>query len=242
MRRAISKEGGFSLPELLVTMLSAVVIFSAITMMTTTALRNQDRISRRVDASSRVRPVMTHIVQELHSACVAQHVVPIIGDGTATGAGASTGNQISFLSMSGSAVTPTPQKHVISLASNGDLKEWVYNATAGTQPGPWTFSSTAVVPSGTFLLTNVTAPPAGMFQYFDFVNGALDTVPTTIPLIPSDAARTAVIKITMTSAPGRGNRGISSWDPNSPLVVSDSVDLRLENAGQYPNQDNLPCV
>jgi hypothetical protein len=25
-------------------------------------------------------------------------------------------------------------------------------------------------------------------------------------------------------------------------VVSNSADLRLENAGQFPNQDNLPCV
>jgi hypothetical protein len=243
MRRAIADEGGFSLPELLVTMLAATVIFSAITMMTTTALRNQDRISRRIDAGSRVRPVMTHMVQELHSACVAQHVVPIIGDGTATGTSASTGNQISFLSMSGSSVTPTPQKHVISLdTSTGTLREWVYNATAGTQPGPWTFSPTAVVPTGTILLTNVSAPAAGLFQYFDFVNGALDTTPTTVPLLAADAAKTAVVRITMTSAPGRGTRGISVFDPNSPLVVSDSVDLRLENAGQYPNQDNLPCV
>jgi hypothetical protein len=242
MSRALRDQGGFSLPELLVTMLAATVIFSAITMMITTALRNQDRISRRIDAGSRVRPVMTHMIQELHSACVAQHVVPILGDNTATGPGASTGNQISFLSMSGSAVTPTPERHVITLAANGDLTETVYVATAGTQPGPWTFSPTAKSPGTTKLLTGVTAPAAGMFQYFDFVNGALDTTPTSVPLLAADAAKTAVVKITMTSAPGRGNRGISSWDPNSPLVVSDSVDLRLENAGQYPNQDNLPCV
>ena len=237
--RAFREQAGFSLPELLVAMLSAAVIFSAITMMTTTALRNQDRISRRVDAGSRVRPVMTRIVQELHSSCVAQHVAPILANGTASGPGASTSNQISFISERGSDVTPTPDLHVITLAGT-TLSEAVYPATGGAQPGPWTFSGAAT--SNQQLLTNVSAPPGGLFQYYDFVNGAIDTTPTATPMTSVNAGRTAIVRIAMTSAPGRGTRTTSVWDPNSPLVVSDSVDLRLENAGQYPNQDNLPCV
>ncbi len=234
--RVLRDQGGFSLPELLVAMLSATIIFSAIVMMTTTALRNQDRISRRVDAGSRVRPVMTHIVQELHSACIAQHVVPVIGTAT-SGKNASTGTQLSFITKSGSTVTPTPEQHVISL-SGGTLTEAVYSPpVSGSQPGPWTFPTTPA--SQTQLLTNVSAPAAGLFQYYDFVNGALDATPSTVPLSAADAARASVIKITMSSSPGRG---VSAFDPASPLVVSDSVDLRLENAGQYPNQDNLPCV
>jgi hypothetical protein len=45
--------------------------------------------------------------------------------------------------------------------------------------------------------------------------------------------------------PGRINgasQGVNTQDPNSPPVMNSGVDLRLENAGQYPNQDNLPCV
>jgi hypothetical protein len=228
-------ERGFSLVELLVTMMSGMVILSAVAMMTTTGLHNQDRISRRVDAGSRVRPVMTHIVQELHSSCVAQHVAPIIAN-TTTGKDASTGTQISFITRSGSAVTPIPEQHVITL-SGTTLSEAVYQTTGGAQPGPWSFSSTPS--SNTQLLTQVSAPASGLFQYYDFVNGALDTTPSTVPLSATDAARASVVKITMSSSPGRG---VSTFDPGSPLVVSDSVDLRLENAGQYPNQDNLPCV
>lgn len=229
-------ERGFSLVELLVTMMSGIVIFTAIATMTTTGLRNQDRVSRRIDAGSRVRPVMTHIVQELHSSCVAQHVAPIIADGTATGQNASSGTQLSFITRSGSVVTPIPEQHVITL-SGTTLSEAVYQTTGGAQPGPWAFSSTPS--SNTQLLTRVAAPASGLFQYFDFVNGALDTTPSTVPLSAAEAARSSVVKITLTSSPGRG---VSAFDPNSPLVVSDSVDLRLENAGQYPNQDNLPCV
>ena len=202
-------------------------------MMLTTSLRNQDRINQRVDANQRVRPVMTHIIQELHSACIAPRMTPIIGDGTTNG---STGTRISFLSKSGATVTPTPDLHVIIL-SGGTLSESVFPATGGAQPGPWTFSSTAS--SSTQLLTQVSAPASGMFQYYDFVNGQVDTSPTAVPLSATDAAKAAIVKITMSSSP---TRGVSTFDPGSPLVVSNSADLRLENAGQFPNQDNLPCV
>jgi Tfp pilus assembly protein PilW len=231
--RAFKEDGGFTLVELLMTMLTSLVIMSAIVMMLTTSLRNQDRINKRVDANQRVRPVMTRIIQELHSACIAPRMTPIIGDGTTNG---STGTRISFLSKSGAAVTPTPDLHVISL-SGSTLSETVYPATGGAQPGPWTFSPT---PSSTRqLLTQVTAPASGMFQYYDFVNGQVDTSPTAVPVNASDAAKVAIVKVTVSSSP---TKGVSTFDPGSPLVVSNSADLRLENAGQFPNQDNLPCV
>jgi Tfp pilus assembly protein PilW len=230
---AFRDDDGFTLVELLMTMLTSLVIMSAIVMMLTTSLRNQDRINKRVDANQRVRPVMTRIIQELHSACIAPRMTPIIGDGTTSG---STGTRITFLSKSGATVTPTPDLHVISLSA-GTLSESVYPATGGTQPGPWTFSSTAS--STTQLLTQVSAPAAGMFQYYDFVNGQVDTSPTTVPVSATDAAKVAIVKVTVSSSP---SKGVSTFDPGSPLVVSNSADLRLENAGQFPNQDNLPCV
>jgi prepilin-type N-terminal cleavage/methylation domain-containing protein len=234
--RTVHDQRGFTLVELLVSTMASLVVLSAVVTMMTSALHNQDRISRRVDANQRVRPVMTRIVQELHSACVAPRITPIIGDGTTNG---STGTRISFLSKSGSGVTLTPDLHVISL-SGGSLTEYVYPATSGAAPGPWTFSGTAIAGyNPRQLLTNVSAPASGMFQYYDFVNGQVDTSPTAVPLSATDAAKAAIIKVTISSSP---TKGVSSFDPGSPLVVSNTADLRLENAGQYPNQDNLPCV
>lgn len=233
--RVLREQSGFTLVELLMTMLASLIVMSAIVMMTTTALRNQDRINRRVDASQRVRPVLTRIMQELHSACVAPRITPVIGDGTTNG---STGTRITFLSKGDATVSPTPDLHVISL-SGGTLSETVYPATGGAAPN-WTFSGTPVTGwNARPLLTNVSAPAAGLFQYFDFVNGQVDTSPTTVPLSATDAAKAAIVKVTLSSSP---TQGVSTFDPNSPLVVSDSADLRLENAGQFPNQDNLPCV
>ena len=233
--RLMREESGFTLVELLMTIVASLIVMSAIVMMLTTSLRNQDRINRRVDASQRVRPVMTRIMQELHSACVAPRMTPVIGDGTTNG---SSGTRITFLSKSDATVSPVPDMHVITL-SGGTLSETVYPATGGAAP-TWTFSGTPIAGwNARPLLTNVTAPSAGLFQYFDFVNGQVDTSPTAVPLSATDAAKTAIVKVTLSSSP---TQGVSTFDPNSPLVVSDSADLRLENAGQFPNQDNLPCV
>jgi hypothetical protein len=220
-------EGGSTMTELLVSVGAALVVMMAVVTMTTAVLHGQDRINRRVDANSRVRPVMTRIVQELHSACVTSHIVPIQAG--------SSGTSMSFLSKSGSAVGPTPDLHRIYL--NGTtLRESVYPPTGGTAPS-WTFSGTAS--SDRALLTKVSAPSGVVFRYYDFVSGALSANPLATPLIDTTAPRVAYVTATFTSAP---SRGVSSQDLNSSLVLTDGVDLRLESAGQYPNQDNLPCV
>jgi prepilin-type N-terminal cleavage/methylation domain-containing protein len=219
---------GFTLIELLVSMAAGVIVTSTVVLITTVALHNQDRIARRVNANQRARPVMTGIVQDLHSACIAPRITPVLAG--------STGTSISFLSKSGSAVTPTPDKHVISL-SGSTLSESVFPATAGSAPGPWTFSGTASFTGQ--LLTNVTAPSGVMFRYFSFVNGALSTTPLTVPLSATDAAHASIVSISFASSP---TAGASAFDPNSPISFTDTADLRLEAAGQYPNQDNLPCV
>ena len=63
----------------------------------------------------------------------------------------SDANNLIFLQQTGSAVSPTPEEHIVSLA-NGTLTERVYPATGGTAPN-WTFASTPE--STTELATNV---------------------------------------------------------------------------------------
>ncbi|HEY6638778.1 MAG TPA: prepilin-type N-terminal cleavage/methylation domain-containing protein [Solirubrobacterales bacterium] len=225
--RAMRDERGFTIVELLVSMSATLVVMMGVVTLTTTVIHHQSRISNRVDADSRTRPAMTRIVQGLHSSCVTSHIVPI-----QTG---STGTSISFLSKSSAAVGPTPDLHTVSL-SGTTLREAVYPATGGTPP-TWTFSGTPS--SNMSLLTNVAAPGGVIFRYYDFVNGALSTTPLPTPLSDSNAARVSYLTVSFTSSPGRG---ISTQDPNSPVMVTSGVDLRLENAGQYPNQDNLPCI
>jgi hypothetical protein len=214
--------------ELLVSISGTLVVMMAVVTLTTAVLHHQTRIINRVDVNSRVRPVMTRIVQGLHSACVTSHIVPIQSG--------STGTSISFLSKTGSAVGPTPDLHTISL-SGSTLRETVFPMT-GTAPN-WTPLGTPS--SNRAMLTNVSAPGGVIFRYYDFVTGtgAISTTPLATPLDATSAARAAYVTVSFTSSP---SRGISTQDPGSPLLLTSGVDLRLENAGNYPNQDNLPCI
>ena len=219
-------ERGTTMIELLVSISATLVVMIGVVTLTTTVLHHQDRINRRVDANSRGRPVMTRMVQELHSACVTSHIVPI-----RTG---STGTSITFLSKSGSAVGPIPDLHTISLRSS-TLRETVFPMT-GTAPN-WTPLGTPL--SNAALLTNVSAPGGAIFRYYDFVNGALSTTSLPTPLSDTNAARVSYVTIAFTISP---RSGVSSQDLGSPMLLNSGADLRLENAGQFPNQDNLPCI
>jgi Tfp pilus assembly protein PilW len=227
-------ERGMTFVELLVSISMSLVVLAAVVTLTSTVLHHQDRIARRVDANARGRPVMTRIVQSLHSACVTSHIVPVRSG--------STGTSIDFLSKSGSAPGLIPEMHRITF-SGGTLNETIYRANGSTPPdwGGFTTPTSGPVP----LLTNVAAPNGVIFRYYSYVNGALSTTPLPTPLSDSNAALTSYVTVSFASQPGRidGTRqGVSLQDPNSPLLMNSGVDLRLENAGQYPNQDNLPCV
>jgi hypothetical protein len=114
------------------------------------------------------------------------------------------------------------------------LNETVIPATPGSIPPNWDFSGPA---SSRLLLTNVVAPGGVIFRYYDFVTGTglLNTTPLAVPLTDTTSARTAYLTVSFTSSP-------KPLDPGSNLFLTSGIDLRLENAGQYPNQDNLPCV
>jgi hypothetical protein len=142
---------------------------------------------------------------------------------------------MTFISKAGSAVTPVPDRRVLTL-SGTTLTEQVFPATGGTAP-VWTFSGTPS--SNRTLMTNVTAPPAGAFRYFDYVNGQLSTTPLPVPLSSTNAARAAYVTVSLSVQPGRG---VSSQDPGSPITLTDAADLRLESAGQVTAMNNLPCM
>ena len=220
-------EGGYTLVELLTGIAVSLLTMTVVTMMITVATHNQDRVAKRVMANQRVRPVMTQMIDSLHSACVAPRIAPVFGG--------STGASIAFTSKSGSQVSPTPDKRVITL-SGTTLSESIYPATGGTAP-TWTFSGTAT--STRTLLTDVSAPSGAVFRYYDFQNGQLSTTPLATPLSDTNAARVAYVSVTLTAAP---NGGASALDPGSPITVSDAADLRLQPASQVATQDNLPCT
>ena len=223
----LREDAGMTVVELLAGIIGFVVVFGAIMEMTIVATHNQDRIVHRVAADQRARPTMTRIMDGLHSACVAPRVAPI--------APGSTDTSMTFVSKSGSAVSPVPDRRVLTL-SGTTLTEQVYPATGGAAPS-WTFSGTPSV--NRTLLTNVTAPTGGAFRYFRYVNGQLSSTPLPVPLSSADAARTAHVTVSFAFQPGRG---VSSLDTKSPITLTNSASLLLQSASPVVAQENLPCT
>jgi Tfp pilus assembly protein PilW len=155
-------EDGFTLVELLVTMVAGVVVLIALFTVFDVTVRQTSSVVSRVDATQRARPVLEGIENDLHSSCVGGSATPIRAGSDAT--------HLTYISQYSSAATVLPVQHTVTFTPNGTqgtLTESIYANTGGAPNGP--FAST---PSSTqSLLTKVeqqgTVP---MFQYFAFTN------------------------------------------------------------------------
>jgi hypothetical protein len=230
---SVSDQRGMTIVEVMVAMVASLAMLFAILALVQVATHGQRRVASHVAANQRGRPVLTNIMDALHSGCVARGVAPVLA--------ASGASSMSFLSQSGSAVSPTPDKHVVTL-SGTTLSESVYPATGGASPN-WTFSPT---PSSTRqLLTGVGSgsagtPPASvpLFRYYAYSGGQVSATPLATPLSADDAAKTVQVTVAFSSS---ANGGTAS-DTEEPISLSDSAILRLEPASEDSSEVNLPCV
>jgi type II secretory pathway pseudopilin PulG len=229
----VSDERGFTVVELMVGMMVGLLVLSAILGLVQVTSKNQARVATRVAANQRARPVMTRIIDQLHSACVSPGVAPVQPG--------SSDNTLIFISKSGSEVSPTPERHVVAMVE-GDLKEFVYPAVGGAAPD-WTFSST---PSSVrSLLSGISAGLEGdpaqsvpVFRYYAYVGGQVSTTPQATPLSGFSAARTVQVTVSFATPPTTNPTN----DELAAITLSDSVTLRLEPASEDSAEVNLPCV
>jgi Tfp pilus assembly protein PilW len=255
-------EGGFTLPELLVSMIAGIVVIMALFTIVDTTLHATTRTFTKVDATERARTTLEQIENELHSACVADNVTPI--QGGANGAQVSDANNLVFISQYGTAPTPTPVEHKLTFnAAAGTLTDYTYNTVVGGSAPNWKFSSTPTTTAGTQLLNNVSANGSKpVFQYFAYepytdASGNTDmmlmdgssTVPGTsgLPnpdalsatsgLSTTDASQTAEVLINLVVGGGaKANESNSGENVNladTKNTVTDSIVLRFTPA---PNE------
>jgi prepilin-type N-terminal cleavage/methylation domain-containing protein len=234
MSGAMRDERGFSLPELLVSVMVFGIVLTAILQMVTVTIGNQARISQHVSANQRGRPVMTQLMNNLRSSCVTSGVAPVQVGSSAT--------SISFLSKSGSSVNPVPDKRIVTL-SGTTLTETVYAPTGGTAAAP-TFSATPS--SNRVLMTNIAGAVsvAGttlpIFRYYSlgYVNNKLTTVPLSVPLTTAGASTATVVDVAFRVMPSRPD--VRSTTEG--ISFSDSATLRLEAGSPDVSRPNLPCA
>lgn len=167
MRQRLRAQDGFTLVELLVTMVAGMVVLSAVFTVLDVTLHQTTRTFNKVDASQQARVATETIENELHSGCV--------GPGSPPVQAGSDANDLIFVSQWGSTATnanvasPVPVEHKL-VFSGGALTDAVYPAT--DTAAPWTFasspSSTTVVLSDAAAATDSSGNPLPVFQYFNY--------------------------------------------------------------------------
>jgi type II secretory pathway pseudopilin PulG len=171
----LRQQDGFTLVELLAAMAAGMVVLAGLVTVISVALQQTSYSFTRVDATERARTALTHIEDEMHSACIVNDVTPILSG--AQGAQVSNANNLVFVSQFGTSATPTPVEHKITYDPvKRTVTEYTYTVSNGTSdPSKWVFSSTPTNTGGKLLLTNTAAIPipntsnfTPVFQYFAY--------------------------------------------------------------------------
>lgn len=241
-RFAIRREDGTTLIELLVAMVVGIIVLSGILAVVQVTTNANSRVTARVYADQTARPVLTRILDELHSTCVGPSVAPVLSG--------SDGSSISFLHQTGSDPAVVPVKRTISL-SGTTITESVYNNTktlaGGGSTPPYTFQATAS--STRQQLTGATAASVGgadvpLFRYYGYgSNGVISTTPMSTPLSSSTSAANyagKVVKVGVAFSVTPAKNTVAT-DAGAKVSLTDSALLRFTPASTT-SSTNVPCV
>jgi prepilin-type N-terminal cleavage/methylation domain-containing protein len=233
-RRTLASEAGFTLVELLVTMVAGVVVLLALGTIMDVTMKETTRSFTLVDATERARPVFEQLENQLHSGCFADEETPIqAGSGP---------NALIFLTAAGNAAQPTATWNEIdyNAAPTSTLTETVYQTVYSDVNNQPTWSRGSLM-SSKILLTNV-ARNGGtpVFQYF-----AYQTAPGT------DAAgnQYMILPDGTSTVPGTSTTVYSPLDPGASLTATDAasaaevtINLTVGPAGHAYENTNLANV
>lgn len=233
---------GFTLVELLVAMAVGIIVLFGVVTVVEVSSRSNSRTTARVVANQTARPVLTRVIDALHSTCVGPSVAPVLAG--------SDGNSISFINQTGSDPAVVPVKRTISISS-GTISDSLYNntktlATGGATP-PYTFSTSAA--STRQLLTGAGSASIGgttvpLFRYYGYgANGVISSAPMTTPLSSSTSAANyagKVVKVAVAFLVTPPKNTVNA-DAGAPVSLSDSALLRFTPASTATTS-NVPCV
>jgi prepilin-type N-terminal cleavage/methylation domain-containing protein len=252
-RPSLRREDGFTLLELLVSMLAGTVLTMAAFSFLIFTGEDVSHITARVSVDQTGRVALQNIVSQLHDACEAPSITPI-QEG-------STGSIIKFLSNYGEQSSLPLKLHEIvytpaSGNKEGTLVEKVYERTGGTAP-KYTWSSS---PTTTTLLSSVrqtqfgSETPTAVFQYFRYYQST-DSIPTgdtSIPYgelnpKPINEVKTAaeaedITKVTVSFTVAPAGHEVVSFNHDRPVPLENSVLFRLAPSSESSSNPNLPCT
>ncbi|MGP0103497.1 MAG: PilW family protein [Solirubrobacteraceae bacterium] len=241
---------GFTLIELLVAMLIATVVTMAAVSFLIFTTEDVSHITARVGVDQTGRVALQRVISELHSACVAPNVIPVL-----EGSGEKV---IKFVSESGEgSAFANVEKHEITFAE-GALTEKSYKSTGGAAPS-YTWSTT---PTTTKLLTGirqteVSSTKTPIFRYYRYYREG-DAIPvgdTKLPygeinpeaITPGSTGVSAeeaedITKVTVNFTVAPEGKESVAFNHDRPVVLEDSAVFRLAPSSEASNNPNLPCT
>jgi prepilin-type N-terminal cleavage/methylation domain-containing protein len=216
IRRRLSREDGFTLPEVMAASVIGVIVLLAAFMLLDRSFKASGQVADRADALQRGRQAMELMTRQLRSqVCVGATNAPMVSGGDST---------VTFYSDLSDGSVPVRKRTLTWDPTAQTITESVVPGV-GTYPA-LTFTGTAV---NTTLLTKAqqvldAGTPRPVFQYYGYNPGAavgtLQQLST--PLSAADLLRVAVIKVSFRSF---AERPVSQ--DNDSTVLEDDVYIRV---------------
>jgi hypothetical protein len=208
----MTREHGFTLPEVLIASLVGFIVLAATLGLLESSLRLSGNVMAKTDAMQRGRLAMDRITQQLRS--------QVCRDLTAPAVVAGDGRSITFYADFGDGTQP-PDKRVLGMhPATGDITEAIYRGT-GPAGGPYSFPST---PTRTNLLLENAAPQSGVpfLRYYAYPTSGTSrkpdaALPTTLG--GADVGRVARIDVAFLSRPTGARDGLNGIAMNDQVVV-----------------------
>ena len=238
--RSLGSEEGFTLVELLATMVAGIVVLMALLTIMDVTLQNTTHAFSQVDATQRARPAFTSIENELHSACFADEETPI-----QSGSGP---NALIFLTSTGTGATPNEYWHEIDYnpSPQNTLTDSTYATSQTTVNGVPGWTRGALQSTRT-ILTNVAQsqpsaaqPLTPVFQYFAYQTApGTDAAGNQYEILPDG---TAPIPGTSTTVFNPLAPGTTLTGTQAATVAEVLITLSVGPAGGYNEKTNYSDV
>lgn len=255
LRATTRDEHGLTLIETLVAIAAGSIVCVALVTLLLFVTKQQARLSSAVQANQLSRTAMTHIVDELHSACIAPEFTPLL-----TEQGKSDSNNLWFINAYSEAPVISESKaeayeqHIEWQEATGKLVSYSYPSNGGSWP-KFTFSKTPTIIGGTVIANNVTqnkseGKAVPIFQYYAYSTTAssstksalstLEASPLEVKLNEKTAPRAAAVLVNFKAAVGL--KGKEEERPGGRAVeLSDLVTLSFSVPKSESSTADGPC-
>jgi type II secretory pathway pseudopilin PulG len=251
-RLTLADERGFTMIELLVSMITGLVVCFALYAILQVATEQSSRLTDYAQSTQQGRLAMTKILDELHSSCLTPGFAPI-----QNGSGKSELRFINAFSEEAVIAKSQINEHrIVWNEEAGTLTDYIYPAVKEVTWPKFEYSSTPSPAGGVVLARNITQTETGgkkvpIFQYYSYNDNynesaetgltELNTTPLAMPLTETTAPTAASVLITFTAGPSDGKVFVGAAGKG----VTDNLQSQVTLSFSVPVSNNTvidsPC-